>query len=95
MAAATTFLCQLVSSRTKATFIPILRFVDSILDAHPAAPQRFGALNMVSALAPFAMRHPEAKHKMEDFTMRHVLPGFSASEGYMRAVVRSFLLSFG
>jgi hypothetical protein len=95
VAAATTFLCQLVSSRTKVTFLPILRFVDSVLDAHPAAPQRFGALNMSAALAPFAMRHPDAKQKMEDFTMRHVFPEFTASEGYMRAVVLPFLLSIG
>ncbi|KAI0301095.1 armadillo-type protein [Multifurca ochricompacta] len=86
VAAATTFLCQLVSSRTKATFLPILGFVNSILDAHPAAPQRFGALNMLSALAPFAMRHPDVKRKMEDFTLQHVLPEFTAPEGYMRAV---------
>ena len=93
MAAATTFLCQLVSSRTKVTFLPILRFVDSVLDARPAAPQRFGALNMSAALAPFAMRHPDAKHRMEDFTMKHVFPEFTGPEGYMRAVVRSFRLS--
>ncbi|KAH9969835.1 ARM repeat-containing protein [Russula dissimulans] len=93
VAAATTFLCQLVSSRTKVTFIPILHFVDSILDTRPAAPRRFGALNMVSALAPFAMRHPEVKHKMEDFTMRHVLPEFTASEGYIRAVANEVVAS--
>ncbi|KAH9999685.1 armadillo-type protein [Russula compacta] len=86
VAAATSFLCQLVSSRTKVTFLPILGFVDSVLDAHPAAPQRFGALNMLSALAPFAMRHPDVKRKMEDFTIKHVFPEFTAPEGYMRAV---------
>lgn len=86
VAAATTFLCRLVSSRTKATFLPILGFVNSVLDAHPASPQRFGALNMLSALSPFAMRHPEVKHKMEGFTLQHILPEFTAQEGYMRAV---------
>jgi len=75
------------------TFLPILGFVDGVLDAHPAAPQRFGALNMLSALAPFAMRHPDVKHKMEDFTLKHVFPEFTAPEGYMRAAVRHFLLS--
>jgi hypothetical protein len=88
VAAATTFLCRLVSSRTKATFLPILGFVNSVLEAHPASPQRFGALNMLSALSPFAMRHPEVKHKMEGFTLQHILPEFTAQEGYMRAVVR-------
>ncbi|KAI0263933.1 ARM repeat-containing protein [Gloeopeniophorella convolvens] len=86
VAAATTFLCQLVSSRTKTTFLPILGFVNSVLAAHPAAPQRFGALNMLSALAPFAMRHPDVKRQMEDFTLQHVLPEFTAPEGYMRAM---------
>ncbi|KAH9168755.1 ARM repeat-containing protein [Lactarius sanguifluus] len=86
VAAATTFLCRLVSSRTKATFLPILGFVNSVLDAQPAAPQRFGALNMLSALSPFAMRHPDVKHKMEGFTLQHILPEFTAQEGYMRAV---------
>ncbi|KAH9991238.1 ARM repeat-containing protein [Russula vinacea] len=85
VAAATTFLCQLVSGRTKVTFLPILGFVDGILDGRPAAPQRFGALNMLSALAPFAMRHPDVKHKMEDFTMKYVFPEFTVPEGYMRA----------
>jgi importin-7 len=88
VAAATTFLCQLVSSRTKVTFLPILHFVNGILDSHPTAPQRFGALNMLSALAPFAMRHPDVKGKMEDFTMKFVFPEFAAPEGYMRAAVR-------
>ncbi|KAH9028652.1 ARM repeat-containing protein [Lactarius hengduanensis] len=93
VAAATTFLCRLVSSRTKATFLPILGFVNSVLDAQPAAPQRFGALNMLSALSPFAMRHPDVKHKMEGFTLQHILPEFTAQEGYMRAVANEVVAS--
>ena len=34
------------------------------------------------------MRHPDVKHKMEGFTLQHILPEFTAQEGYMRAVVR-------
>jgi hypothetical protein len=75
------------------TFLPVLGLVDRVLDTHPASPQRFGALNMLSALAPFAMRHPDVKHKMEDFTMKYVFTEFSSPEGYMRAVVWSFLLT--
>ncbi|KAF8267216.1 armadillo-type protein [Lactarius quietus] len=73
---------------TKATFLPILGFVNTLLDAHPATPQCFGALNMLSALSPFAMRHPEVKHKMEGFMSQHIfkLPEFTAQEGYMWAV---------
>ncbi|KAF8257751.1 hypothetical protein EI94DRAFT_1817025 [Lactarius quietus] len=74
--------------RTKATFLPILGFVNTLLDVHPAAPQCFGVLNMLSALSPFMMRHPEVKHKMEGFTSQHIfkLPEFTAQEGYMWAV---------
>ncbi|KAI0286170.1 armadillo-type protein [Russula brevipes] len=93
VAGATTFLCQLVSSRTKATFLPILSFVDKVLEARPAAPQRFGALNMFSALAPFAMRHPDVKQKMEYFTMTYVFPEFTVPEGYMRAVASEVIAS--
>ena len=54
----------------------------------PAAPQRYGALNMTAALGPFIMRHPEVKGNMEQFLLQHVLPEFAAPEPYMRAVVR-------
>ncbi|KAA1474736.1 ARM repeat-containing protein [Dentipellis sp. KUC8613] len=86
VSAATTFLFQLVSCRTKTTFMPILGFVNTVLASNPAAPQRFGALNMTAALGPFIMRHPDVKFNMSQFMMQHVLPEFNAPEGYMRAV---------
>jgi hypothetical protein len=72
------------------TFLPILHFVNSILNLHPIALQHFSALNMLSAqtaLAPFVMRHTNVKGKMEDFTMMYVFPEFAAPEGYMRTAV--------
>jgi importin-7 len=89
------FLCQPVSSRTKTTFLPTLSFVNGVLDTHPTATQRVGALNMTSAPAPFAMHRPDAKYKMEDFTMKHVYPAFTAPEGHMRAVVPTFAWTVG
>ncbi|TFY82908.1 hypothetical protein EWM64_g1102 [Hericium alpestre] len=86
VSAATSFLFQLVSSRTKTTFMPILGFVNTVLASNPAAPQRFGALNMTAALGPFIMRHPDVKGNMSQFMMQHVLPEFKSPEGYMRAV---------
>lgn len=53
----------------------------------PAAPQRYGALNMTAALGPFIMRHPDVKGNMEQFMIQNVLPEFTATEPYMRAVV--------
>jgi len=85
VAAATTFLCQLVTSHTKVTFLLILHFVNGILNSHATAPQHFGALNMLSALAPFVMC--DVKRKMEDFTMKYVFPKFAVPEGYMHAAI--------
>jgi hypothetical protein len=56
-------------------FLSILGFVDGIL--HTLLRLR-GVLNMLSALAPCVMRHPDMKHRMEDFTMRLVFPEFTA-----------------
>ncbi|THH18363.1 hypothetical protein EW146_g2600 [Bondarzewia mesenterica] len=86
VSAATAFLLQLVGSRTKTTFMPILSFVNTVLASNPAAPQRFGALNMTAALGPFIMRHPDVKHNMPQFMSQHVLSEFSSEEGYLRAI---------
>lgn len=42
---------------------------------------------MTAALGPFIMRHPEVKGNMEHFMIQNVLPEFTATEPYMRAVV--------
>ncbi|KAI0372335.1 ARM repeat-containing protein [Pilatotrama ljubarskyi] len=86
VSAATSFLFSLASNRTKTTFLPILGFINRVLQSKPAAPQRYGALNMTAALGPFIMRHPDVKGNMEQFLIQHVLPEFAASEAYMRAV---------
>lgn len=57
------------------------------VSSNAAPSQKFGALNITSALGPFIMRHPEVKGNMEEFMMQHVLPEFTASEPYMRAIV--------
>ncbi|KAL6303891.1 ARM repeat-containing protein [Sparassis latifolia] len=86
VSAATSFLFSLASNRTKTTFLPILSFINSVLQSKPAPPQRFGALNMTAGLGPFIMRHPDVKNSMEQFMIQHVLPEFTSSEPYMRAV---------
>ncbi|KAI0786127.1 ARM repeat-containing protein [Abortiporus biennis] len=86
VSAATTFLLSLASNRTKTTFLPILNLINQVLSSKPAAPQRFGALNMTAALGQIIMRHPDVKGQMESFMMSHVLAEFSAPEPYMRAI---------
>ncbi|EMD40235.1 hypothetical protein CERSUDRAFT_112428 [Gelatoporia subvermispora B] len=86
VSAATAFLFSLASNRTKTTFMPILGFINRVLQSKPAAPQRFGALNMTAALGPFIMRHPDVKGNMEQFMVSHVLPEFQSSEPYMKAI---------
>ncbi|KAH7915448.1 armadillo-type protein [Hygrophoropsis aurantiaca] len=83
---ATSFLLSLASNRTKTAFLPILNFVNTVLRSNAPAPQRFGALTITSALGPFIIRHPEVKGNMEQFMLQHVLPEFSATEPYMRAI---------
>ncbi|KAI0079480.1 ARM repeat-containing protein [Panus rudis PR-1116 ss-1] len=86
--AATTFLLSLASNRTRSTFMSILAFINRVLQQKPPAPQRFGALNMTSALGSLIMRHPDVKGNMEHFVMQYVLNEFNAppEEPYMRAV---------
>ncbi|KAJ7490549.1 armadillo-type protein [Mycena latifolia] len=86
VSAATTFLFSLASNRTKATFMPILGFINSVLRSNAPAPQRFGALNMTAALGPWIMRHPDVGGNMEQFLLQFVTPEFSKPEGYMRAI---------
>ncbi|TBU59052.1 ARM repeat-containing protein [Dichomitus squalens] len=91
VSSATTFLFSLASNRTKMTFVPTLGFISQVLHAKPAAPQRYGALNMASALGPFMMRHPEVKGSVEQFLLQNVFSEFAAPEPYMRAIACEFL----
>ncbi|KAF9465308.1 armadillo-type protein [Collybia nuda] len=86
VSAATTFLFSLASNRTKATFMPILGFINQVLRSGAPAPQRFGALNMTAALGPWMMRHPEVKDNMEAFVMQFVTPEFASADPYLRAI---------
>ncbi|RDB14686.1 hypothetical protein Hypma_016434 [Hypsizygus marmoreus] len=86
VSAATTFLFNLASNRTKTTFMPILGFINTVLRSHSPAPQRFGALNMTAALAPWMMRHPDVKGNVEAFVLQFVTPEFNSQEPYLRAI---------
>ncbi|KAG6854284.1 hypothetical protein C0991_008532 [Blastosporella zonata] len=86
ISAATTFLFSLASNRTKTSFMPILGFINTVLRSNSAPPQRFGALNMTAALAPWMMRHPDVKGNMEAFVLQFVTPEFSSPEPYLRAI---------
>ncbi|KAJ7214009.1 armadillo-type protein [Mycena pura] len=86
VSAATTFLFSLASNRTKATFMPILGFINGVLRSNVSAPQRFGALNMTAALGPWIMRHPDVNSNMEQFILQFVTPEFSSQEAYLRAM---------
>ncbi|KAL1728536.1 armadillo-type protein [Schizophyllum commune] len=87
-AAATTFLFTLVTTRTKMTFMPIMTFINNVLNSDAGPTQRFGALNMTAALGPYILRHPEIENTptMENFMQQYVLKEYSSSEPYMRSV---------
>ncbi|KAK0187704.1 armadillo-type protein [Armillaria mellea] len=86
VSAATTFLFGLATNRTKTTFLPILTFINSVLQSNASATQRFGALNMAAALGPWMMKHPTVKDNMETFIMQYVTPQLSSPEPYLRAI---------
>ncbi|EJC98943.1 ARM repeat-containing protein [Fomitiporia mediterranea MF3/22] len=86
VSAATSFLFSLASARTKTTFMPILQFINSVLESNAAPSQKFGALNMTAALGPFMMRHPQVRPNVEQFVVQHVFPEFNSSLAYMRSV---------
>ncbi|PPQ78743.1 hypothetical protein CVT25_010746 [Psilocybe cyanescens] len=91
VAAATTFLLSLAGNRTKATFLPILGFINSILRVHGPPEQRFGALNMTAALGRQIMKHPEVKNNMEQFMLQFVSPELESPEPYLRAIALEIL----
>ncbi|KAH9480674.1 putative importin [Psilocybe cubensis] len=91
VAAATTFLLALAGNRTKATFLPILGFINSILRVHGPPEQRFGALNMTAALGRQIMKHPEVKNNMEQFMLQFVSPELESPEPYLRAIALEIL----
>ncbi|KAM6494523.1 Armadillo-type fold [Amanita muscaria] len=91
VSAATSFLYSLATNRTKSTFLPTLAFINNVLGSNAPPPQRFGALNMTAALGPWMLAHPDVKGKMEQFVLQFVLPEYTSSEPYMRAVACEIL----
>lgn len=84
---ATSFLLTLAKTRTSATFIPTLTFVQNLLAAESTPPeQRFGALNMVVCLSSVIMVHPNVKGDIDTFLLRNVIPLLGSDVGYLRAV---------
>ncbi|KAI0029851.1 ARM repeat-containing protein [Vararia minispora EC-137] len=86
VAAATSFTLQLVQSRPKATFMPILNFINSVLTSRAAPPQRYGALNITAILGPLILRLSDIKSSMESVIVQHVLPEFQSQNAFMRYI---------
>ncbi|KAF8685755.1 ARM repeat-containing protein [Rhizoctonia solani] len=83
----TVFIQSLATTRTKASFGPMLNFIQSILGNPASTPQsRFGAHRMTACLAGVILEHPDAKGVMESYVVSHVLPEFGSDHAYLRAV---------
>ncbi|QRW20489.1 importin beta N-terminal domain [Rhizoctonia solani] len=83
----TVFIQSLATTRTKASFGPMLNFIQSILGNPASTPQsRFGAHRMTACLAGVILEHPDAKGVMESYVVSHVLPEFRSDHAYLRAV---------
>ncbi|KAJ6552930.1 armadillo-type protein [Mycena capillaripes] len=81
------FLLALVQHRTAWTFMPILAFINTVLQSNAPAAQRFGALRMSAILVPWLMRHPEVgPANLEQFLLQYVTPEFASEQPYLRVV---------
>ncbi|KAL0575166.1 Nonsense-mediated mRNA decay protein 5 [Marasmius crinis-equi] len=84
--AATNLLLSLATNRTRTTFLPIIDFIYSILQSNASPPLRFGALNMITVLSPWIMKHPDVRDDMQQFVEQFVAPEYTTREPYMRAI---------
>jgi len=89
----TFFILALVKARPKATFLPILHFVNGVLSGPSPPEQKYGALKISSALIPHMVRNKTVKNNIESFLTAHVLPAYTASEGFMRNIAMDVLTS--
>ncbi|KIJ55033.1 hypothetical protein M422DRAFT_201012 [Sphaerobolus stellatus SS14] len=86
ISSASSFVMMLARNRTKTTFLPILNFINSVLERNAPAHQRYGALSMVSLLSSCMAKHPTVNPVLEGFLTTHVLREFDAPEKYMNYI---------
>ncbi|RKP13872.1 armadillo-type protein [Piptocephalis cylindrospora] len=93
LSAALNLLTDLARDRNKATFLPILGYINERLLAYSSSAQSLdhvygkdGALCMIGAMAGLTLRKKSpVRAQMEEFLLTHVIPEFTSPHGFMRA----------
>ncbi|BGP23398.1 nonsense-mediated mRNA decay protein [Rhodotorula toruloides] len=86
-ASALAFLAALTETRAKTTLLSLLQFIQSVVDKYPAETtprQKDGALRMLAALAPTAVKSKKLAPLLESFFLQHVVPEFKSPHGLLR-----------
>ncbi|KDE03158.1 hypothetical protein MVLG_06352 [Microbotryum lychnidis-dioicae p1A1 Lamole] len=86
-ASALNFINELVELRTAFALRPILTFIHQVASKYPSETtpkQKDGALRMLIALAPTAVKSKKIAPMMESFFTVHVLPEFKSEHGILR-----------
>ncbi|GAA6037955.1 hypothetical protein JCM8097_009507 [Rhodosporidiobolus ruineniae] len=81
------FLSALVETRAKSTLMSLLQFIQQVVGAYPASTtprQKDGALRMLGALAPTAVKSKKLAPMLEAFFIQHVVPEFKSPHGFLR-----------
>ncbi|GAA6019455.1 hypothetical protein JCM10207_001394 [Rhodosporidiobolus poonsookiae] len=81
------FLSALVEIRAKSTLMPLLQFIQQVVEKYPAETtprQKDGALRMLGSLAATAVKSKKLAPLLEAFFIQHVVPEFKSPHGFLR-----------
>ncbi|GJN87375.1 hypothetical protein Rhopal_000324-T1 [Rhodotorula paludigena] len=81
------FLAALTETRAKSTLLPLLQFIQSVVDKYPASTtprQKDGALRMLGSLATTAVKSKKLAPMLESFFVQYIVPEFKSPHGLLR-----------
>ncbi|TKA51096.1 hypothetical protein B0A53_05882 [Rhodotorula sp. CCFEE 5036] len=87
-ATALAFLSTLVETRAKTSLLPLLQFIQSVVDKYPAQTtprQKDGALRMLGALCNTAVKSKKLAPMLESFFVQYIVPEFKSPHGFLRS----------
>ncbi|GAA5866795.1 hypothetical protein JCM3774_001803 [Rhodotorula dairenensis] len=87
-ATALAFLSTLVETRAKTSLLPLLQFIQSVVDKYPSQTtprQKDGALRMLGALCNTAVKSKKLAPMLESFFVQYIVPEFKSPHGFLRS----------
>ncbi|EST07572.1 Exportin/Importin, Cse1-like protein [Kalmanozyma brasiliensis GHG001] len=84
---AATFVQTVASKRTKTSFMPLLEFVTSVVNAYPAqrsAKEKDGAFHLCRAMDLTMVNHEKVSGMLDSFFAQHVIPEMKSEHKFLR-----------